>query len=96
MVLEFVAIWRKREDDPISFLEYCGSDRENRMIRKSKKDWIYATMYSVCGIFYNMGAFCKKLSWIKEYCSKLPLTMGIKYEKINVKKDSASLADKKF
>lgn len=51
-------------------------------------------MYSVCGIFYNMGAFCKKLSWIKEYCSKLPLTMGIKYEKINVKKDSASLADK--
>ena len=53
-------------------------------------------MYSVCGIFYNMGAFCKKLSWIKEYCSKLPLTMGIKYEKINVKKDSASLADKEF
>ena len=46
--------------------------------------------------FITWEHFAKNYLGIKEYCSKLPLTMGIKYEKINVKKDSASLADKEF
>ena len=46
--------------------------------------------------YFITWSILQKIILEKEYCSKLPLTMGIKYEKINVKKDSASLADKEF